>query len=75
VDKLEQWKQDGVDGKRRNLSEKERHDQAAYRSRRLNAGRLPKSFEDRLSHAYQIKKKQTRDKIARLKIIKEFAEL
>ena len=72
---LERWKADVAAGKRRALSQAEQHEQAAYRVRKMSAGRLPMSFERRENCAVDISRKQARDKIARLRMIKELAEL
>ena len=73
--RLEDWKQDVVDGKRRALSRSEMIEQAAYRMKRKDAGRLPMSFERREACAVEIRRKQAQDKIERLRMIKELAEL
>jgi hypothetical protein len=75
MNRLEQWKQDVKDGKRSAMSEDEMHEQAQYRSKRFNAGRLPMSFERRGVCAADISRKKARDKIERLQMIKELAEL
>ena len=75
MNRLEQWKQDVADGKRRAMSEDEINEQAAYRSRRKNQGRLPMSFERRLACSVDISRKRAKDKIERLQMIKELAEL
>ena len=75
MNRLEQWKQDVRDGKRRPMSRSEVIDQAAYRARKKNQGRYPMSFERRLNCAVEISKKKAKDKIERLQMIKELAEL
>ena len=75
MDKLKQWKEDVKDGKRVAMSQDEMNEQAQYRSRRFNAGRLPMSFERRGVCAAEISRKKARDKIERLQMIKELAEL
>jgi hypothetical protein len=72
---LEQWKEDVAAGKRRALTKEEQHDQAVYRSRREIAGRRPMSFERREAFAAEISHKRAKDKIERLRMIKEFSEL
>jgi hypothetical protein len=75
MNRLEQWKQDVADGKRRAMSKAEIIEQAAYRVRRENQGRCPMSFERRESLSFDISRKQAKDKIERLQMIKELAEL
>ena len=72
---LVRWKADVAAGKRRALSKDEQQEQAVYRSRKMAAGRRPMSFERRESCAVDISRKNARDKIARLRMIKELAEL
>jgi hypothetical protein len=75
MNRLEQWKQDVADGKRRAMSKAEIIEQAAYRVRRKDQGRCPMSFERRLACSAQISRKSAQDKIERLQMIKELAEL
>ena len=75
MNRLEKWKQDVKDGKRTAMSQDEINDQAQYRSRRFSAGRLPMSFDRRTSCSVDISRKRAKDKIDRLKMIKELAEL
>jgi hypothetical protein len=73
--RLQQWKDDVESGKRRSLTKAEQHEQAAYRIRRKDAGRRPMSFERREACAVEISRKHAKDKIERLQMIKELAEL
>ena len=73
--RLEKWKSDVDAGKRRSLTKEEQHEQAAYRLRREIAGRRPMSFEKRENFSAQISRKRAKDKIERLQMIKELAEL
>jgi hypothetical protein len=73
--RLQQWKDDVESGKRRSLTKAEQCEQAAYRVRREDAGRRPMSFERRESLSFDISRKKAKDKIERLQMIKELAEL
>jgi hypothetical protein len=75
MNRLEQWKEDVAAGRRRAMSRAEMIEQAAYRARKKNQGRYPMSFERRECLAVDIARKKAQDKIERLQMIKELAEL
>jgi hypothetical protein len=74
-DRLEKWKRSVEKGGRVALTQEQMKEQAIYRKQAKARGRSPSSYEMRHSGADEIRKKTARDKIERLRMIKEFSEL